>query len=85
MDQLEELARTVVRIRYKHTDSECACSRIAPWLPVIRLELEQAVRDGPSSAMHRGQSHLLGRIGADLMSGSHSLDVQQSVLEAFEQ
>lgn len=84
-DLVVELADTLTGIKDKHKDSDCACSRLAVWLPSIELHLEEAVRVGPKSAKHRGRSYLLGRIGADLLSGSHSLDAQQSVLQVFEQ
>jgi len=82
---IDELASLVLGIADQHQHSDCACLRVAPWLPVIRLDMGEAVRVGPSSAKHNGRSHLLGILGAGLLYGSHSLDAQQSVLEAFEQ
>lgn len=69
----------------KHQDKDCACSRVAPWFTATRLEVEEAVRVGPSSTKHNGRIYILGRMSAGLLYWSHSLEAQQSVLEVFEQ
>jgi len=69
----------------KHKGSDCACSRLATWLPEMRLDLEEAVRDGPSSAQHKSRTRLVCTIGAALMFNSHPLEAQPIVLETFEQ
>lgn len=52
----------------------------------FRLDMEEeAAQVGPSSAKHYGRACLLGKLGAALMSGSHPLEAQQSVLDALEQ
>jgi len=79
-----EFGEILLDVGDKRQDSDCACSRVAPCLPALGSAVEEAVLVGPSSAQYNGLSHLISLLCAGLLSGSHSLDAQQSVLEAFE-
>lgn len=87
MHTRQEFKRILAGIIENHKETDCACSRVGPWLPAMLdiLEQEEAVQLGPTGAEHDNQARIIGMVGAALLSGSHSPDVQLSVLETFEQ
>jgi len=80
---VSDLTWIISGLAESHKHSGCACSGIAAWLSQLQ-QLEPMKDIIPGSGQHNGLSCLLAVIGSGTLINSHTLESQQSALEAFE-